>query len=72
MMMSDYLTTKLVTEHSSSIEILYDPKVSLYYKDLWLADWIANFVWRHYEDGRSEAFNILRSSPQYFHKELYF
>ena len=68
----DYLHTQLRTMHESSIIIDYDPKTSSHFKDLWLADWIVNFVWRHYEDGRSQAYNELRQSKQFFETHLYF
>jgi hypothetical protein len=54
-----YLRTKVNIEYSSDVNIEYDARESTYEPCLWFIDWVANFTWRHFEDGRSSAFNVL-------------
>lgn len=68
----EYLHTKLRTELDSSIIIDYDPQTSSHFEDLWLADWLVNFIWRHYEDERSAAYHELNKSDQFYERTLYF
>ena len=56
---SDLLKTKLWLEMGSNVELIYEPKESHSSDGLIFIDWIANFVWRHYEDNRSGAYEIL-------------
>lgn len=40
---------------------------------IWVADWIANFIWRHYENGQSAMYNKLRSlGNDFIDKRLFF
>jgi len=57
---SDQLKSKLWLESNSSVEITYEPKESYNNAGLMFIDWIANFIWRHYEDNSSEAYHTLK------------
>jgi len=56
---AEYLRTKLWFEMQSKTQVDYIPTESTDKPHLWFIDWVANFIWRHYEDGRSDAYNRL-------------
>lgn len=56
---SDLIKHDLWLAQRSSVEIEYRPEESHNNERLIFIDWIANFVWRHYEDGHSHAHSIL-------------
>lgn len=56
---AEYLRTKLWFEMDSKTQVDYIPTESIGEPYLWFIDWIANFVWRNYEDGRSDAYKCL-------------
>ena len=43
----------------ANTQIDYTPEESRSNLYLWSADWIANFIWRHYEDERVQAYRKL-------------
>lgn len=56
----DLLKTELWLKSNSSVELVYNPKESHLEVGLMFVDWIANFVWRHYEYAQSGAYSILK------------
>ena len=56
---ADYLKTKLWFEMEAITQVDYTPEESRNNLYLWSADWLANFIWRHYEDGRPLAYRKL-------------
>lgn len=56
---SDLIKNELWLVQRSTVEIEYSPEESHNNDRLMFIDWIANFVWRHYEDGDSGAYNVL-------------
>lgn len=59
--LDNYLRIKLHAELLSDVILQYEPRISTNETGLWLIDWIANFTYRHYDQGDSEAFDILKS-----------
>ena len=61
---SDLLKFKLWLELNSDVEIRYTPEESHSNERLQFIDWVANFVWRRYENSQTEsshdAYQILR------------
>lgn len=55
----DHLRISLWFGHRSSVAFDYAPRESHDTMPLIFVDWLTNFIWRHYEDGRSGAFNVL-------------
>ncbi len=41
---------------------------------IWMADWMANWIWRNYENGQNRPYSILKNQhrEQFFEKQLYF
>ena len=66
----DLLKTELWFNRSSTVRISYQPEESHNNKRLIFIDWIANFIWRKYEDEVEESFQILSQSIEV--KELFF
>ena len=58
---AEYLRTKLWLEMNSTTQLDYIPTESSKLPQLWFIDWVANFVWRKYEDGRGDAYQALQS-----------
>lgn len=56
----DHLRVSLWFHHDSAITFEYTPKESHTTKPLIFVDWLTNFIWRHYEDGRSDAHEVLQ------------
>lgn len=58
----DYIKTEVWGKgHDIGIECNFvDSKNN---KMIWFADWFANFVWRHYENGDSSCYQILNNPP---------
>lgn len=56
---AEYLRTKLWLEMKSKTQVDYFPTESTDQPNLWFIDMVANFIWRHYEDGRSDAYKKL-------------
>ncbi len=57
---SDLLKDELWLRHDSNVKISYEPQESHNKDGLMFIDWIANFVWRNYEDGSRDAYQILQ------------
>ena len=57
---SDLLKDELWICQKSNVEIIYAPEESHNKDGLMFIDWIANFIWRSYEDGNSDAHQILK------------
>ena len=57
---SDLLKGKLWLECGSEIVLEYLPEESHNNQRLIFIDWVANFVWRHYEDAKSDAYQRLQ------------
>lgn len=68
--LDNYLRMKLHAEMESGVRIFYEPRISENEKNLWFIDWVANFIWRHYEQGDSSAFRLLENHIKI--KQLYF
>ncbi|MEM9822823.1 MAG: hypothetical protein AAF985_17210, partial [Bacteroidota bacterium] len=70
---ADLIKHKLWCELDSSVKIGYQPGESRTNQHLQFIDWIANFIWRNYEDGHiaknCEAYQIL--SPLLQEQTLY-
>lgn len=66
----DYMQTKMWFDHSSPTMLIDSPTASHLNLNLIFIDWIANFVWSHYEDKNSEAF--IKLSPKLSNQTLYF
>lgn len=60
MQLDQYLRHQLKEQYKVDINLSYFPLESKHNKSLQLIDWCTNFVWRYYEDGRSEAYNELK------------
>lgn len=59
---SDYIKTLIWGEgHTTEIECTFADSSNN--KMIWFADWYANFVWRHYEDHESSAYELLKKTP---------
>ncbi len=56
----DLIKTKAWFEYESSVLLEYSPEESYKNKRLIFIDWIANFVWRKYEDERTQAYKMLK------------
>ena len=71
---NDYIKTKCWGDLNLDIDIrcAYDSSDKI--QGIWLADWLANFVWRHHEHGRSEAYRELSKlmGTHFFEKSLFF
>lgn len=52
----DYLQIKMWFDYSSPTKLKDNPSASDKNLNLIFIDWVANFVWSHYEDGRSNPF----------------
>lgn len=57
---SDLIKDQVWLSMRSDTEINYAPEESHLNERLMFIDWVANFVWRHYEDGDSGAYEILK------------
>lgn len=55
----DYLSTQLAFELNSSTRLIDKPTESHTETNLIFIDWVANCVWSHYEDNKSDPFNRL-------------
>ena len=66
----DLLKTKIWFDNNSPVKLFYTPEESHQNKRLMFIDWIANFIWRNYENDRSVAYEILR--PHLKENLLYF
>ena len=66
----DYLGTQLAFELGSATKLIDKPTESHTETNLIFIDWVANFVWSHYEDGKSTPFN--RLIERIDNKELFF
>ena len=66
----DYLEMVLGFEHQSAVELKYEPLESTNNRSLHFADWMANLVWRKFENGQSPAFDTLE--PDIRVRKLYF
>lgn len=58
--LDNYFRIHLHAELLSDTILHYEPRISEKEHNLWFIDWIANFIWRSYENGDMEAFDILR------------
>jgi len=56
---AELLRSRLWIDLQSDIDINYTPKESHTTKGLMFIDWIANFVWRNYENQFEDAYKIL-------------
>ena len=70
---SDYIKTKCWGDLclNTGINCHYDE--SDRNEGIWVADWMANFIWRKYENGHDPAYNILNanSGQSFFQKTLF-
>ena len=66
----DYLTTQLAFELKSATKLIDNPTESHTEANLIFIDWVANFVWSHYEDSKSDPFNRLLEVMD--NKQLFF
>lgn len=55
----DLIKHEIWLRNESSAMLSYREGISRNSELLMFIDWIANFVWRHYEDGQSDAYNVL-------------
>jgi hypothetical protein len=55
----DYLNIKLAFDIDSATKLTDNPTESHTELNLIFIDWVANFVWSHYEDNKSDPFNRL-------------
>lgn len=56
----EYLKIKIWFDWQANTKLYYTPKESHSDLNLIFVDWITNFIWRHYEDQRSDAYRILK------------
>lgn len=56
----DSIKTELWFKEGCATKVTYDPRESQTDDGLMFVDWIANFVWRHHENGYGEALNRLK------------
>jgi hypothetical protein len=70
----DYIKTICWGEMNLDIDISCSYDSSDKNEGIWLADWLANWIWRHYENGRSVTFAELSKlkGSKFFEKTLYF
>lgn len=66
---SDILKSDLWLKYKSEVEISYVPQESHNVPSLMFIDWVANFIWRKYENNSPEPYDILRP---HIHEELIF
>lgn len=66
----DYLQIKLYFDYGSPTKIIDFPTNSHTNKGVIFIDWITNFVWSHYEDGKSVSFDLLAN--RLINETLYF
>jgi len=57
---SDLLKEELWLRMNSEVESSYRPEESKHNIRLIFIDWVANFVWRNYENEEPDAYQILR------------
>lgn len=55
----DYILTKVRFDHHSPSDLIFDPQESHNEYGLQLADWVANFTWRAFENDDREAYDLL-------------
>lgn len=55
----DYLRTQINIEMESLVRLEFKQADSREYEGLQLADWIANFVWRRFENEQRDPYNLL-------------
>jgi hypothetical protein len=69
----EYIKTKCWGELQLDVDIACSYDSSDKNEGIWMADWLANFIWRHYEDGRSEAYKELSKlkGTIFFEKTLF-
>ncbi len=58
----DYLEMVLGFDYDSSVELRYEPLESTNNRSLHFVDWMANCVWRKFENNHSPAFDLLEHS----------
>jgi hypothetical protein len=66
----EYLNIELAFKLDSATKLIDDPTESHTELNLMFIDWVANFVWSHYEDTKSEPF--YRLSEKLSNTELFF
>lgn len=66
---SDLIKNELWLYLQSNVRVSYEPQESHNKDGLMFIDWIANFIWRNYEDGNDEAYQILKP---YIQEDLLF
>lgn len=57
--LKDYIKTEVNLERQADVDIVYEAADSQKYEGLQLADWIANFVWRRFENEEKDPYNII-------------
>lgn len=67
---SDLIKEEVWLKQQRNININYTPDESHLNEVLMFIDWVANFVWRHYENGQSAPYQIL--APQIKEQKLFF
>jgi len=66
----DYLDMVLGFEYNSPVKLIYQPTESTNCRSLQFVDWMANCVWRKFENGTSPAFDKMSSAIRV--RKLYF
>jgi Protein of unknown function (DUF3800) len=66
----DYLQSIMWFDYRSATALEDNPCPSHHDDGIILADWLTNFIWGHYEDSDSDAFNIISSHLR--NQTLYF
>jgi hypothetical protein len=67
---SDLIKEEVWLKQQRNININYTPRESHLNEGLMFIDWVANFVWRHYENGYSAPYQIL--APLLSEQKLFF
>lgn len=68
-----YIKTKCWGELGMDLNIVCDYDSSDKNEGIWMADWIADWVWRKYENNQDSAYNALKSlqGVHFFEKSLF-
>ncbi len=68
-----YIRTKCWGELNMDIDINCQYDSSDQNEGIWMADWMANWIWRKYEDGQNSAYDILKTfaGSHFFEKTLF-
>lgn len=68
-----YIKTKCWGELNQNVDITCEYDSSDKNEGIWMADWMANWIWRRYENNQDSAYNILRTfaGHNFFEKTLY-